>query len=109
MLKSMINRFLQISTVTHFKKCFESIVIIHLFEIHRKLEREKDRISLAVSVISKLGGMPTSTQIANWAFEEADETMVNFCILFRIKKKTNYSSSKFLSASSLIERLFMHH
>ena len=44
---------------------------------HRKLEREKDRISLAVSVISKLGGMPTSTQIANWAFEEADETMVN--------------------------------
>ena len=46
--------------------------------ICRKLEREKDRISLAVSVISKLGGMPTSTQIANWAFEEADESMVNF-------------------------------
>ena len=43
---------------------------------YRKLEREKDRISLAVSVISKLGGMPTSTQIANWAFEEADETQV---------------------------------
>ena len=41
------------------------------------MEREKDRISLAVSVISKLGGMPTSTQIANWAFEEADETAVN--------------------------------
>ena len=46
----------------------------------RKLEREKDRISLAVSVISKLGGMPTSTQIANWAFEEADETAVNFLL-----------------------------
>ena len=54
------------------------------------MEREKDRISLAVSVISKLGGMPTSTQIANWAFEEADETMVRFIILFQINK-TKYS------------------
>ena len=45
---------------------------------YRKLEREKDRISLAVSVISKLGGMPTSTQIANWAFEEGDENAVNY-------------------------------
>ena len=54
-------------------------LIILFFNVinERKLEREKDRISLAVSVISKLGGMPTSTQIANWAFEEADEHAVN--------------------------------
>ena len=80
----------------------------HFSMIHRKLEREKDRISLAVSVISKLGGMPTSTQIANWAFEEADETMVNFCILFRIRRR-QIMSSKFPNASSLIKQLFMHH
>ena len=58
--------------------CYWHIVKFYSAAIHRKLEREKDRISLAVSVISKLGGMPTSTQIANWAFEEADETMVSF-------------------------------
>ena len=50
--------------------------------------------------------MPTSTQIANWAFEEADETMVNNSS-FICKKSTQCIKLQFIRDSNIYRMIYL--